>query len=397
MKLTFAIHDLNTWGGQDRSTLEIARRLSHHWPVEVLAFTMHDPQLKDWGNLTFRQVKPNLRRPVLAKTLYYQLATLLLHPWINHSHRLVHATGAVSAVNNIIQVQFIQTAWRAIREEVVKQNASALPARPMLREIYHHLLSDLNILFERRIYNSQNRYIAIADGVASDLRKYFGITSQIDIIRHGVDAVGFHPASQSAEAMNHRRELRGKYGIGEQESVLVFVGAYERKGLSVAIEAMARLTPQVRSLCRLVAVGSGPTESYRAQAAQAGVADRVLFIGHQKEIRPYYWMSDLFVLPTLYEPFGLVTMEAMACGLPAIVSRNTGASELMIDHESGSLIDDPSSAQEVAMRISDLVQNKNRQSAMAEKARAIAAARTWDVVADEYAAVIAECEASARA
>src|SRR5688572_22333216 len=71
-RLAFVIHDMNSWGGHDRSTMEIARRLSHRWPVDVVAFTLNDPQgLGAWGDVRFHRVSPDLNRPALAKFTYF--------------------------------------------------------------------------------------------------------------------------------------------------------------------------------------------------------------------------------------------------------------------------------------------------------------------------------------
>ena len=75
--LVFVIHDMNLWSGQERCTLEVARRLSYRWPVEVVAFTLEDPALDSrWGALKFRRVRPNLRHPMILRSALFHGATL---------------------------------------------------------------------------------------------------------------------------------------------------------------------------------------------------------------------------------------------------------------------------------------------------------------------------------
>src|SRR4051812_40199724 len=79
--LAFVIHDLNSWGGHDRSTLEIARRISHRFPVDIYSFTLNDPKgLQAWGNngrnVRFHKIRPNFDHPVFAKLALFHAATL---------------------------------------------------------------------------------------------------------------------------------------------------------------------------------------------------------------------------------------------------------------------------------------------------------------------------------
>jgi UDP-glucose:(heptosyl)LPS alpha-1,3-glucosyltransferase len=78
---------------------------------------------------------------------------------------------------------------------------------------------------------------------------------------------------------------------------------------------------------------------YRAFADSLGLAQRVIFTGGISDVRPYYGASDVFVMPTLYEPFGLVFGEAMACGLPAVASTQSGAADWITHGVDGFVVD----------------------------------------------------------
>ena len=103
-------------------------------------------------------------------------------------------------------------------------------------------------------------------------------------------------------------------------------------------------------------------------ARQLGIAKRVTFWGKQKDVRPFYAAADFFVLPTLYDPFPSVALEAMASGLPVILTRQCGAAEIIKPEREGFVLDFPEDR-----RLSEYLQIMNLKShTMAEAARHLA-------------------------
>ncbi len=82
-----------------------------------------------------------------------------------------------------------------------------------------------------------------------------------------------------------------------------------------------------------------------------GVEKRVIFLGPLADVERYYCASDLFIFPTIYEPFGNVCLEAMAAGIPLVTSRICGGSELLDEGKNGYIIDDPTNPVEIADKI----------------------------------------------
>jgi glycosyltransferase involved in cell wall biosynthesis len=126
--------------------------------------------------------------------------------------------------------------------------------------------------------------------------------------------------------------------IDDQDLVGLFValGQFERKGLPLLLQALAG-TEHVK----LIVVGGQADliARYREQAAKHQLSDRVKFVGMQSDVRPYLWSSDVFVFPSCYETFSLVTYEAAASGLPIVVSRLYGVEDLLHDGDNGFLIE----------------------------------------------------------
>jgi glycosyltransferase involved in cell wall biosynthesis len=135
-----------------------------------------------------------------------------------------------------------------------------------------------------------------------------------------------------------RRAFRQRLGIDDRDLVALFValGQFERKGLPLLLQALA--TPGMERVKLLVVGGESDLVTRYGGEAKNQLGDRVKFVGKQSDVRPYLWSSDVFVFPSLYETFSLVTYEAAASGLPIVVSQLYGVEDLLVDGENGFLI-----------------------------------------------------------
>jgi len=147
---------------------------------------------------------------------------------------------------------------------------------------------------------------------------------KLHVIYSGIDLEQFNPGAAPA----WRGSTRGEIGCGPRDTVFLFVGGgFARKGLDTAIEALAYANSQA---FWLVVVGQDHDAArYEAQARRAGIAARVRFVGAREDVRPYYAAADCFVLPSRYDPFPNTVLEALAMGLPVIVSERCGAAEVL--------------------------------------------------------------------
>ena len=167
---------------------------------------------------------------------------------------------------------------------------------------------------------------------------------KIKVVYNAIDTNRFDLKDQEAT----RNEVRQALGILQTTPVLLFVGSgFKRKGLPSAIRALAR----VDSEARLIVIGKDRISPYRALAKKEGVEKRVIFLGPLADVEQYYCASDLFVFPTIYEPFGNVCLEAMAAGIPLVTSRICGGSEVLDEGKNGYIIDDPTDPIEIAHKI----------------------------------------------
>lgn len=163
---------------------------------------------------------------------------------------------------------------------------------------------------------------------------------QIDLIRNGVptDQFRFDPAM--------RDKARAELKLNPDEITLLFAGSgWERKGLRFAIDAMES--------CRnpkliLLVAGRGNERLYKTKRLRFLREEPIRFLGEVADVGPIYAASDVFILPTIYDPFSNACLEALASGLPVITTKSNGCSEIMDDRIHGSLIEEANDA--IALR-----------------------------------------------
>lgn len=156
------------------------------------------------------------------------------------------------------------------------------------------------------------------------------------------------------------------------EKVILFLGTgFERKGLSSLIQAFAIIKNDYPDT-KLVVVGKdNTTQKYVHFSEKLNLSGSVIFTGPQSDVKTLYAAADIFVLPTLYEPFGNVCLEAMASGLPVITSRANGVSEIMegMDYL---LLNNPGDIEDMARKIRFLLANNIEREKFSLAARRIA-------------------------
>ena len=194
------------------------------------------------------------------------------------------------------------------------------------------------------------------------------------IIGNGVDLNRFSPPSARA-----REVARHELGLAPDDVVVLFVGhEYARKGLPVLLEALSDMPTNYK----LVVVGGTPqmVEATRSWAVSEGLGDRATFAGQVADPRSHLHASDVLALPSAYEAYPLVVLEALACGLPVIATPTGSIPDLIHDGEQGLVVDADASALRAALtRLTPLLGD-----ALSRECRQTAERRSWSAVADEY-------------
>ena len=248
--------------------------------------------------------------------------------------------------------------------------------------------SDQRIAVELEIVRSGNRLIAPTPQEVEDLAYLYGADrSCIDVVPLGVDLQRFQPRDAGP--------LRKRLGLAENERVILFTGRLERlKGVETAIRALP-LLPAGAGPRRLLVAGAdssnglheaGGFVSERARlealTVELGVADEVTFLGaiQHQELPLYYSLADVCAVPSYSESFGLVALEAQACGTPVIASRVGGLAHVVVDGQTGFTIraHDPAA---YAARLGELLGDEPLRTRMGSSAVEHARRYTWDATA----------------
>ena len=184
-------------------------------------------------------------------------------------------------------------------------------------------------LFENR---KAGRVIAASQMVVDEITALYRYpANRIDVVRNGVplDRFRFDPAL--------RERFRAELKLKRDQIALLFAGSgWERKGLLFAIEAMALCKNQK---LRLVVAGRGDARRYKTMRLRLWREDPVQFLGEVGDLVPVYAPADVFILPTIYDPFSNACLEALASGLPVITTHSNGFSEIIEDRVHGSIVD----------------------------------------------------------
>jgi UDP-glucose:(heptosyl)LPS alpha-1,3-glucosyltransferase len=267
-------------------------------------------------------------------------------------------------------VSYVQSAWRW---------RSTLSAAAMWMQPYQQA----QMFIERRGFRSPRlkKAIAVSNLVRDDLIRVFGLPRERAVtLYNGVDLNRFRPERDPGV----RAEVRARFNIPRDAAVVAFVGnGFARKGLRFLIEAW----PAVAGKPYLLVVGADRAlNRYRARAEALGMRERIIFAGPQPGVERIFAAADALALPSLFEPFGNVALEAMASGLPVLTSSMCGVAELVPPEMRAYVVERPDDAGEIALRLSAMLDS---HAALGRTARAAAEQYPWSRYADELNALIA--------
>ncbi len=242
------------------------------------------------------------------------------------------------------------------REWLIRRRSTASKARRLAIRL--NPLHATLLYLEKRLFSSARlkKVVANSNSVKQDIIRHYGLPEEkICVIYNGIDAA---PGLDDAE----RQRIRGGFGFGRDSVALLFVGSgFERKGLIYLIRALGELKD--RGDLRLLVIGKGKKQRYLKEAQRLGVGERVVFAGPVKGASVLYQAGDIFVLPSIYEPFSNACLEAMAAGLPVVTSRVNGVSEVMRDGATGAIVEDPTDSSDLARKIALFLDRDRRVEA----------------------------------
>jgi UDP-glucose:(heptosyl)LPS alpha-1,3-glucosyltransferase len=224
--------------------------------------------------------------------------------------------------------------------------------------------------------------MAVSTLVKEELLKLYEIPeSRILVIHPGISVDRF----SVLDPERSRRQIRQRYGLSSKDVVVLFVGMnFEIKRLHLVIRGLAELVRKDSRSCRvkLLIAGKGNINKYLNLARDLGIANRVTFVGVTHEVEKYYMASDIFVMPSRFDTFGLAVVEAMMAELPVIITQRVGARDLIDSGVQGFVLSKDPSPGDLAEKLAVLMEKENRVK-MGKKAQEVALQYTWDRTADQ--------------
>jgi len=226
------------------------------------------------------------------------------------------------------------------------------------------------------------------------LRRYPHLKSSSRVLHPGADLERF----LQCDSASARRDVRASRDIAPSDIVLLFVGMnFEIKRLDLVLRGVAEFFKQRPSgpVLKVLVVGKGDEGKYKRMASELGILKDVHFAGPRKDIERFYYAADIFAMPSSFDTFGIAVLEAMAAGLPPIISENVGARDILLQGESGIILPAHPDKEDLAEAIRITCKPEIRMK-MGWKARSEAFTHSWDAVADEMEAVYLKAVKGAR-
>ncbi len=328
VNLRIYVHDLKKTIGHSRALIEII----NHYPkdeiesIAIVSFTCDSPNdlFPDLeGKVVLKKLPFNNIKPTLLKILFYQIYSFF-DLFLNAKEKTqTISIGLANPLASIIYIQFIHSQWK--RRYLKELTGGFLKA--MYKRLHYEVLCQQ----ERIFYKAKNKqYICVAQFIAEYLEHEFKTPrSNISLIYSGANIREFSLSAESLEE-SEREIVKNHHDIKSviesKRPVFLFVGAFERKGLLEAIEWLNPIKEQIE----FIVVGQPEGQSHLSE-----LPNWITHITHTTLIKHFYAISDYFIFPTKYEPFGLVLLEAYAMGCEILTNLDeVGASEL-IKNEKG--------------------------------------------------------------
>jgi UDP-glucose:(heptosyl)LPS alpha-1,3-glucosyltransferase len=348
MKIALVVHDFDPRVGQGRYAVELARRIARVHDVDVFANSFAVPPA---GRIRHRRVRA-WRRSALST-----VATFLVHSEAalrRERYDLVHAQGVTCWGADIITAHICNAA-----------RGEALAARDRRARHFASAIAPLESRFYRQV--RPKHVIAVSHLLADQIEQHYGWRRDISVIYHGTDTNRFRPAHDDAE----RFVQRLRYGCHAGDWVWLFIGE-ATKGLASVVRQLSHFPD-----AKLIVVTRSDVTALRVLADELGVRNRLTLLGPVNDPAAIYRAADVFVYPSTYDAFAMVVAEAMASALPVIVGPGIGASELIVDRNSG-LICPPGDDRGLRDRLAWLRGDPARAARLGAAARRVAERHSWE-------------------
>jgi glycosyltransferase involved in cell wall biosynthesis len=372
MRIAVVTPELHRTGGTERANAEIVAAFAREHDVCLYAHRW----VPDAGvKLCFHPVRVLPWPGLLRYLTFYQAASRAVDAGERRHGRY---DGIYSPGANCRQVT-VSTAWFCQARQLDLFRSGGHWPRPAsgvdrLKLLNRWFFAWLTSGMERRFYKSERleRVIAQSRLLAGDLAHFYGVPeSKLEVAHGGVNASTFDPQ----ERLALRSQMREELGLPEGRFVFFFIGNnWLIKGLYHVLRALADV-PDV--WVAIVGADVERPESWERFSRELGVADRIRYLPRRRDVIAYYAAADALLAPSVYDTFPLMPMEAMACGLPVIISAQTGVAEI-VGPEDALVVSNPRNTAELAAAMSRMAADAELRARLVRNGRILAERNPWD-------------------
>jgi len=364
LKIAVLVRRFISTGGVERYAVEVTRRLARRHDVHVFAqeWSFQGSPPISFHKIPKRPAKPSWLNQILFS--YFTRKAVGNGFDIVHSHEKV-VDFDVMTIHSPCFRSYISQEKSPLRKLLIKASVPFSPQK-------------LGWLWlEKKQFTSDRKkiFVAVSEKVKKDVQTNYEIPDdRFRIAYPGVD-MGMKKDIDGSADRNH---LRSELGLDQDDFVVLFVGTeFKRKGLNALLLAVS-MTPIPKMRLLVAGGGGGRMKEFKDLSKRLKLSERVTFLGLVENVEDLYAISDVYVLPTLSDPYGMAPMEAMLCGLPVAISSSEycGAAE-HIKNQEALIIENPQDPKQIADALRKLT-DEGLRAEMSRKGHALAEQLTWE-------------------
>ena len=375
MNVVLVTHGVGLHDGQSGVNHAVVRMLLRRGGKVTLVATTVSADILAMPGVTW---VPITLGKVPTALLQHQLFALKSYLWLRRNRQrfdVVHVNGFITwGRADLNAVHFVHTGWLNSGYYPFSWRRGAYGA-------YQEAYSRLTAILEKYAFARSRLLVAVSDRVAGELRDA-GVKTDIDVIYNGSDLASFATAQPN----------RAAFALPENKFLCLFGGdiRISRKNLETVLQSLVNLPAHIE----MAVGGSTKGSPYPEMAKALGIAERVHFLGHVRDVPTLMKSVDCLVFPSRYDPFALVILEAMAAGLPVVTCENVGASALV--KECGVVLADPNDVAGVTAAVKLIESDPVVRARMQTMARIKALNYSSEAMGNRYVDVYEDLMADAK-
>jgi glycosyltransferase involved in cell wall biosynthesis len=355
-----------TGGGAERYSIALVEQLAARHEVHVFAQEISH----QWPGVHYHRIACVFKKPRWLNQLWYAYATRRA---TSEGFDIVHSHENVWHGN--VHTMHVKTVQRSLLESL---SGSALWLRRIKIALSPRLSTYLKFERARLRLRPDLAVVAASQPLQAELvAQYPHLANVISTVTPGVNL----PAQPLTQ-----QQARAALGVPADGQYIAFIANdYARKGLPALLGALQAL-PDVQLL---IAGHAGQVERFKVVAQSLGVERRVHFLGPMPDVSPVYCAANVLAHPTLEDTFAMVVIEAMAHGVPVVVSSSEycGISALLVHGKNAIVLDQPQDASSLAAALRSVLSNSDKSNALSAAGKVFASQHSWNAAALGYEAL----------